>query len=492
MTPELLESVLRDLPRYGRIVKDYPYRKVWRVAVDREVFYLKFYPEKANRWRRIGHGGSLAMREFLRLQWLQKAGVPSARAHSVLMGLNINGERGDAVLIEAIEPSINLLDLVVDAHMRGTDVPNHRQLVLQMIDLLKAMGRAGLGHDDLHIGNFLVREGKLYLIDAYPVHKRGILMKDVEALAGSASGFVTRTDLQRGWNELGPGGKLPARNKAAARAVRKQMKRIWGDNKYFGRLRDRNWSGVCFKKAKLPRRWAKFSQSRFETAQWLDAWRTLLGKIESDQLTVLKRSRSGDVLEGELIVGGKPLPVIVKRPRRKYWFRYINEIGRGARARRAWLKSWRCIFRDIPCAWPLLLMEKRTLGYATDAIIVFEKVKGQMLSELDLDQLETADRRSLFHRCGALLRRLESWGLYHWDAKSTNWIIRTDDPTGPFPVLVDLDGIRSTWGVGRGIERLLRAMRLHPQYSPEDSLNLCRGYAPFAQMTVRAAGEGED
>ena len=27
MTPEQLETVLKDLPRYGSIIKDYPYRK---------------------------------------------------------------------------------------------------------------------------------------------------------------------------------------------------------------------------------------------------------------------------------------------------------------------------------------------------------------------------------------------------------------------------------------------------------------------------------
>jgi hypothetical protein len=33
------------------------------------------------------------------------------------------------------------------------------------------------------------------------------------------------------------------------------------------------------------------------------------------------------------------------------------------------------------------------------------------------------------------------------------------------------------------MERLLRAMRDHPQYTPADSLSLCLGYAPFGQLT---------
>lgn len=489
MTSEQLERALKDLPRYGTLVKDYAYRKVWRVEIGPEAFYLKFYPEKPNRWRRMGRG-SLAMREFLRLQWLQKAKVPAARAQSVLMGLNIAGQRGDAVLIEAIEPSVSLLELSQRAHLAGTEIPNHRDLVRQMLEILQAMGRAGLGHSDLHIGNFLVKAGRLYLIDAYPVHKNGILLRDVMALANSASDFATRTDLQRGWNVLGPGGRMPMHNKAVGKVRRKLMSRIYGENKYFGRLSDGGWSGACFKRVGRPRRWSRYSQDEFQAEHWLQAWRELLPRIEADQLTVLKRSAGGDVLEGEMIVGGRPIQVVIKRPRRRHWYRYINELGRGSRARRGWWKSWRCIYREMPCAWPLLLMEKRTLGYPTDAIIVFEKIAGPTLAAVDLDSLEVGDRQTLFHRCGTILRKLESAGLYHWDAKATNWMIRLDDPTGPFPVLVDVDGIRNNWGIGEGMRRLLLSMRSHAQYSREDSLHLCRGYAPFAPMTDTAVDEG--
>ena len=482
MTPQLLERMLKDLPRYATLVKDYPYRKVWRAELDGEAFYLKFYPEKQNRLRRLFRG-SLAMREFLRLQWLQKAKVPAARAHSVLMGFNIAGERGDAVIIEAIEPSVTLSEMIEAAHLAGTDIPGHRELVRQMLNLLLALGRAGLGHGDLHTGNFLVKEGQLYLIDAYPLHKKGILLKDVMRLANSAGDVATRTDLQRSWNELGPGGTLPPRNTALGPIRRKLMSRIYGDNKYFGKLREGEWDGVCFKRHGRPRRWSHASQNLYETEQWAAAWRTLLGQLLSDQLSVIKRSASGDVLEGQIIVGGRPIEVIVKRPRRRYWYRYLNEIGRGSRARRGWWKSWRCIHRDIPCAWPLLLMEKRTLGYLTDAVIVFEKVTGPTMATVDLDLLESESRELLLQRCGQMLRKLEAAGLYHWDAKASNFMVQMDDPTGPLPLLVDVDGIRNHWGVGEGMRRLLLSMMDRPQYTPRDSLILCRGYAPFAPMT---------
>lgn len=482
MTPQQLESALRDLPRFGKLVKDYVYRKVWRVEVEGEAFYLKFYPDEPNRWKKRVRG-SLAMREMLRLQWLQKAQVPSPRAHSVLMGLTIDGQKGDAVVLEAIEPSVSLQDLAQESHLSGQPIPNHRDLVRQVIELLQRMGRAGLGHSDLHLGNFLVKEGRVYLIDAYPLHKRGMLLKQVMALAASAADVATRADLQRGWNTLGPGGPLPRKNLAIAKVWRKLMSRIWDENRYFAKIQGEDgWQGVAMKRFPRPRRWSRVSRMEFETRHWEEVWKQLKGMLDSEQLTVLKHSRSGDVLEGQIVVGGWPIEVIVKRPRRKYWYRYLNEFGRGGRAYRAWWKSWRNIFRGIPTAFPLLLMEKKTLGYDTDAVIVFEKVKGPTLMSVDLDRLSADDRQSLFHRVGALLRRLESVGLYHWDAKASNWMIRLDDPTGPVPLLIDVDGVRNNWGVGEGMRRLLLSMRQHPQYRPADSLALCRGYAPGALM----------
>jgi hypothetical protein len=35
---------------------------------------------------------------------------------------------------------------------------------------------------------------------------------------------------------------------------------------------------------------------------------------------------------------------------------------------------------------------------------------------------------------------------------------------------------------GFGIQRLLKSMREHRQYTPLDSLELCEGYAPFIRM----------
>jgi tRNA A-37 threonylcarbamoyl transferase component Bud32 len=431
------------------------------------------------------------MREFLRLQWLQKANVPSPRAVAMLSGFRVDQRLGDAVIMEALEPGVPLDRYLNDALLDGRTVPEHRELSRQVRELVATLGRAKLGHDDLHLGNFLLKDGKLHLLDAYAVRRGGLRMSHVMLLGHSVNRYATAADLQRGWAALGNDGPLPMRNPVSFKLWRKFRKQTWGSNAYFGRFRDGEWIGHFFKHAKFPRRWAPVSRLDISDAQWREAWRELWTRIDADQLHVIKRSASGDVLKGEVALGGRPVNVIIKRPRPKYWHRYLTQIGRGARPRRAWRKSWDIIARDIPTAWPMLLMERRHLGYVTDTLIVYERVGGTVLALLDLDALDERSRDSLFRRLGRALRRLEDGGLAQFDAKSTNWMIIDDPKLGPVPVVIDVDGVRDAGASTAPIQRLLRSMKDHPQYTPADSLALCQGYAPYARMMRETAKEAD-
>src|SRR5690606_31378019 len=127
-------------------------------------------------------------------------------------------------------------------------------------------------------------------------------------------------------------------------------------------------------------------------------------------------------------------------------------------------------------------MEKRLMGYVTDALMVFERIDGPTLAEIDLEGLSPEDRQNLFRRSGRLLREMERDGLFHWAAKPWNFIIRWDDRLGPEPMLIDVDGIHGFQYTRFALHRLLRGMKEQPQYTPADSFELCMGYAPFAQI----------
>ena len=483
MSVQELEKALRDLPACGKLIKDRAYRQVWRFECGGKPYYLKFHPRLGLRdWLSRLVRGSKAIRELHRLQWLQKASVPAPRAVASLLGYSIDGVKGDAIILEGIEPSIQLDRYLNQLELDGQQAPDRLELTNQVIDLVEKLGRAGLGHSDLHLGNILVKDGRVFLIDGYEVHKGGLMMKDILLLGLSASPYATRSDLFRAWQRLGPGGRLPAGNARAPVAWRKLMNRSFKQDGFFGHLKMGQWSGHFFKHAKFPRRWSPASRLDISEEDWREAWPNLLEQIASDQFEVLKRSSSGDVLAGEIVLGGRPVSVVVKRPLRKYWYRYFNEIGRGSRSYRAWVKAWKLVVRNIPTAWPLLLMEKRRLGYVTESLIVLERVSGQALSSAVWAERGTDEYHRLLHRAGRELRRLEETGLFLYDAKADNWIIREDPKMGLMPVIVDTDGIRRLKAPRGGFNRLLRSLRQNraAAFTMDDALALARGYAPAA------------
>lgn len=491
MTPGDIENTLRDLPSHGTLIKDRPYRQVWRFEAGGKGYYLKFYPRPGSRLKKLFRGDP-AMREFTRLQWLQKAKIAAPRAVAVLAGYTLNGIKGDAVISQAIEPAVTLDRYFNDLELAGERAPDHYAIATQLTALLHALGQARLGHDDLHLGNILKSGDKLYLLDAYAVTSGGLTLRQMMRLAHSVARYATRQDIRRAWELLAPASPMPRKNRVSPLVWRKFMGLIGGGNRYFGKARFDDWSGVFFKQWKYPSRFSPASRLQIDENDWAREWPILLQKMEGGLLEMLKTSRSGDVLAAEVTLAGRPVEVIIKRPRRKRWYRYVNEIGRGSRAWRAWKKSWALLARNIPAAWPLALFEKRVLGYVTDQVIVFERVPGKTLATTNLDLLDADAKDRLFRRCGKILRRIEVVGFSHFDSKASNWIVMPDEKRGPTPVLVDVDGVRFYPWATFGIRRLLDSMREHRQYTVADSLALCQGYAPFTRVDRELESEDEE
>jgi hypothetical protein len=233
-----------------------------------------------------------------------------------------------------------------------------------------------------------------------------------------------------------------------------------------------------FVPATKPIAWSSASKLVLSRQDWEREWTRLEQSIAGDTLEVLKRDRSGDVVATTISLSGRPVDVVLKRPTEKSgigrWFRQ-------SKARRAWDKALTLRAINVPVEPPLVLFEKRG-----ESVAIYERVPGPTLENVNLDALDPAARRTLFHRCGRLLRRIENRKLAHTDAKSSNWIVFADPAMGPRPVLIDAYGIRwlNPWLQLFGLHRLLRAMKNHPQYTPADSLAICQGFAPYAEFAV--------
>lgn len=472
MSPRELEDALRNLRRLGTLVRRDAAGEVWRIDLFGRARIVHFHPRSS-----AGSRG-LALRRFTNLQLLQKAGIAAPRAVAHLVGYRLDDDVGDAVLLDAPDDAVALAEL--DA-ARWRDGAFHRRLVEQLIILLRRLGESKLGHASLDSTTLGLRNDALFVLDPMPLHRGGLTMHDLYAVHQAFRDIATRTDVLRIWRIVAPGSRLPSRNPVAARVARTLARAARRSMAPFERFDDAGWTVTFAGRSPRPRAWSMASRWDVSVDAMRDAWRDLLSRLEAGQLDVLKDDRSGVVLAGEMVLAGRPLPVIVKRPRRRGW-RVLLEIGSLAKAVRVWPKAWAMVGLDIPCEQPILLARRTRLGFVRDALTIFERVPGTVLATFNLDSFALPQRRALLHRCGATLRRINDAGFENYDAKSYNWIVYEGRNQTPIPVMIDLDGIRAYRWFDFGLKRLARALRAHRQFRDDDLVHLARGYAPFATI----------
>ncbi len=142
-----------------------------------------------------------------------------------------------------------------------------------------AAGQGRLGHEDLHLGNFLLSGGKLFLLDGYAVRLDGCGCGTCMMLGHSGRRFATTADLQRGWDQLGPGGPDAAGTTLSRRCGTASCGSVTRKGRYFGRLTDdAGWGGVYYKQSKYPHRWSAASQLDVSHEDWARRGRLLLRK----------------------------------------------------------------------------------------------------------------------------------------------------------------------------------------------------------------------
>ena len=210
-TPDLLEARLRDLPAHGTRLPD-PHAdpsdagQLWAFKVDGVPYRLHFHPAA---------GRGAAMRRFLALQSMQKAGVSAPRAIAVLKGFRLAGATGDAVITTATSAGAasRLSDFLVDQAL--PDATARRSTVAAVVEAIRKLSRAGLTHRRLTLDAFAVAGSAgapaVSLADVMAVRAGRLRDRDLLSLDDDAARFATRTERLRAWRALTGTNRPPAR-----------------------------------------------------------------------------------------------------------------------------------------------------------------------------------------------------------------------------------------------------------------------------------------
>ena len=164
---------------------------------------------------------------------------------------------------------------------------------------------------------------------------------------------------------------------------------------------------------------------------------------------ILKEDGPAFVGVTNLVVGGHDLRVVVKRhnpaPGFRTFFRSLRS-GRGLRNLRTAL---RLVKLDIPVALPLAALQQRYGPFVRQSIYITEYIDNSdhlynfaMKQSSRTPAEKLAVRNQLYRQIAAILAGLHRNGLWHRDAKATNFLV-AKAAGGQYKLcLVDMDGIK--------------------------------------------------
>lgn len=501
----------------AKIVKHGPHRTVYRVDLAERAFFVKQYrcPALLDSGRHLVRA-SASEREYQRAVEVSRRRVPTVTAVAV-------GERrrhgviGENFLVTEAIPASCSLEEYVSRRLPALPAAQHavmrQKLTRSLARLCAAAHRAGVFHNDLHMGNILVRldtcQGdhkdprlpELHLIDLAGARISAALSwrqsrKSLVMLAAAWWRYASRTDYWRFWRiylaerpEMSIGDTRRAALDVFAQVWRRRRlvargrdRRSLKNNREFYRLQVPAAAGHAV--ADLPRH--EFQRLLAQP----DA------PLRSGADHPLKLAHRSVVVQSQLQLMNGPATVAYKRVRAKNWWKALAFLFRRSPALEAWYLGQALLLRGIATSRPIFVCEKRRFGLRGDSYLATEWIEGAINLHLfgwNLARSTADERRRRVRRAadalGRLIGKMHAWHISHRDLKGCNLMFtERDDDLAAY--LIDLDGVHVARRLSfatraRNLARLATSIEAHPWVTRSDRLRFLRAYmreAPAGDM----------
>lgn len=349
-----------------------------------------------------------------------------------------NTEDGHWVVVaQKIPESSTILDIF----LKTSDPSKKLSLLVLICREMAKQHIKGILQKDLHLGNFLLREDKIFALDAgqmqFLQHEAG-RKSSISQLAmlafylpdsdtPSITAFCEEYFKARGWR-FGKADQTLFQKQLAAhqrKMVRKGLKKCMRTGKRQFRVKTSRYIAI-FDKVFCP-----------ETK--LPAFIEELDKL-MDEGQILKNGNTCYV--SRLILNGRD--VVVKRYNHKSFIHSLRHTIKKSRARRGWLQGHRLGMLNIATPKPLAYIELLTKKLIWKSYLVTEYIDGQKLYDFLQNSNVTEEQRLIIiQKTEELLDKMGRYHITHGDLKHTNILIKDNGP-----VLTDLDGMKAhklTW-----------------------------------------------
>jgi len=394
-------------------------RQVYEAEWGKKQIILKLFSDKLRAGRHL-------RREWDGLELLKQKGLSSPRA--LFKGQTKDGYK--AVAMEKIGESVTTLE----AFNKTEDREGKLSLLLAVCKEVARQHNEGVLQKDLHLGNFLLDDDRVFAIDVAQMRFHSGAVKKRKGLCKIAMLMHPFLEANEEWIEKVISNYLAIRgldfeksdstffkkrlSASKTKGMRRGLKKILRTNKRQQRVISKGFAGM-FEKEFCDG--AKFS----EFVRQVD--------LLMDEGEILKNGNTCYV--SRLSWNGQN--VVVKRYNYKGIIHSVRHTIKGSRARRCWVNAHRLLTLNVATPKPIAYFEKRRNGILWKSYLVTEYVAGQNLHTFLRDNNVTEQQRSIIiGQVEELLDRLGSYRITHGDLKHTNILITTNGP-----VLIDLDGM---------------------------------------------------
>ncbi len=452
------EDFLRN--HNGSQIKNGSHRSVSSFTIERDVYFIKNC--------KIGNA-----RAFLR-EWLRppKAKLEFDKAHQlreknictiVPMAWAIPPSffpSSSFLLSKAIRGSISLEEIVTNLlNNRKNNFEEWSQLSSTLGRFVGLLHENGVVHPDFHTGNLVFggdqsdqdKEWHLLDLHAVVIRNQPVARKaSLENLAVFNRFFqlaVSPTVRLRFWyaynqarkkifshNDLAQVEKMTNLSNRRFWSVR--SKRYFGTNRTFIRIKKKNCV-VHSRRVLEP----SFIEKLIIDPDY---------PFYSQNVTVLKNSRSSFIVEIEVPTEGGIKKMVYKKINQKYWFSSLLNHFRISPLLRSWIFGNSLIDRYLPTPLPYLALYRRQLGFETEGYLLCEKLNDAIPLHQAIQNIlqfqqaqQFRSKQALIIQLAQLIRQMHDRFISHRDLKSSNIFCQIHNPKQFSIWFLDLVGVRS-------------------------------------------------
>ncbi len=334
-----------------------------------------------------------------------------------------------------IEEKIADSTTALNVFQQTKDPTKKLELLIAVCKELAEQHRKGVLQKDLHLGNFLLADDKVFLLDAGQMR---FLRSEVGKKTGISqlsilASYLTDSDTEsieklcqeyfncRGWHLDKSDRTIIQEQKTAHRkkGINKGLKKCLRTGKRNLLIKSGRYLAVFDKGFCLGA----------EPLDFIEKADALMDKGE-----ILKKGGTSYV--SRLMWNGKD--VVVKRYNHKGLIHSLRHTIKKSRARHGWLHAHRLRMLQIPTPKPLAYIEQRKAGLIWQSYLVTKYVEGQKLYDFLRDNNITKEEHlKVTQQVMELLAKLGRHRITHGDLKHTNILVADKGP-----VITDLDGMK--------------------------------------------------